>query len=205
MGLSRPLRYPPPTTDQEVHQIRTCICKMLAAAAKDGKLLLQPSRPRRDHTNAPRKANTYIGTLQANPSPQPLPLQPHSPTSGSPAPTDTQNPRSRNTGPPLPPERPDTPHRPPRPASLAGTNPHTPAASIPTPHGTPMPPSDPHMPPTHSPATPDPSPLTPECSPRELFPPADADAARPPTLQEPSSAEPRRQTSQLHASPTHRR
>ena len=45
MGLSAPLKYPLPTTDQEVHQIRTCIRQIRAAAAKDGNFLLPTSRP----------------------------------------------------------------------------------------------------------------------------------------------------------------
>ena len=40
VDLSPVLKYRLPTTDQEAHQIHTLLCKILAAAAEDGKLLL---------------------------------------------------------------------------------------------------------------------------------------------------------------------
>ena len=62
LGLSPKLAYPLPTTDQEVHQIRKLVRKILAAAAEDGKLLLQTARPTTDHASAPRQADTYTDT-----------------------------------------------------------------------------------------------------------------------------------------------
>ena len=123
MGLSPPLKYALPTTNQEVHQIRTRICKILAAAAKDGKVLLQASQPIRDHTNAPLQANTYTGTPHANPAPHPLPLPPHSPPSGPHAFTNAHSLGSRNTR--LPPTAPTPTHARHRPS---------PAGSLATPH-----------------------------------------------------------------------
>ena len=74
--LSTSLKYPVGTTDKEVDQIRTPICEMLAAAAKDGKLLLQTARPTQDHTRAPLQAGGYTETPYANPAPHPLPSLP---------------------------------------------------------------------------------------------------------------------------------
>ena len=51
-GLSPKLACPLPTTDQEVHQIRKLVCEILAAAAEDGKLLLQTARPTTAHASA---------------------------------------------------------------------------------------------------------------------------------------------------------
>ena len=58
VGLSPELAYPLPTTDQEVHQIRKLVCEIPAAAAEDGKLLLETSRPTTDHASAPLRADT---------------------------------------------------------------------------------------------------------------------------------------------------
>ena len=71
MDLTKPLQYLLPTTDQEVHQIRTLICEILAAAAEDGKLLLPTPRPTRDHTSAPLQADTYTNATHTSPAPDP--------------------------------------------------------------------------------------------------------------------------------------
>ena len=75
MGLSPKLAYPLPTTDQEGHQIRKLVCEILAAAAEDGKLLLQTARPTTRHASAPRRADTYTDTTHptARSPPKPLP------------------------------------------------------------------------------------------------------------------------------------
>ena len=104
MDLSPPLQYPLPTTDQEVHQICTLICEILAAAAEDGKLLLQNARPTSNHTGAPLQADTYTDATHASPAPHPptqpppLPLPPHSPPGSPHTPTITRSPGPRNTG-----------------------------------------------------------------------------------------------------------
>ena len=77
VGLSPELAYPLPTTDQEVHKIRTLICKILAAAAEDSKLLFQTARPTADHTGAPLQADTYTDT-KPPPRAIPAPAPPHS-------------------------------------------------------------------------------------------------------------------------------
>ena len=58
VGLSPKLAYPLPTTDQEVHQIRKLLCEILAAAAEDGKLVLQTALPTTHHASAPLRADT---------------------------------------------------------------------------------------------------------------------------------------------------
>ena len=115
MGLSPPLKYPLSTTEKEVHQIRTRIWEILAAAAKDGKLVPQNSRPTRDHTSALLQADTYTDMPHVNPAPHPLPLPPPSPSSGPHTPTNLQSPGPRETG-LSPPARTLTHarHRPPR-------------------------------------------------------------------------------------------
>ena len=86
-GLSPKLAYPLPTTDQEVHQIRKLVCEIFAAAAEDGKLLLQTARPTTGHASVPRRADTYTDTahptVQSPPMPPPSRCStgdPHTPT-----------------------------------------------------------------------------------------------------------------------------
>ena len=76
MDLSPALKYPFPTTDQEVHQIRTLICEILAAAAEDGKLLFQTAQPTSDHTAAPLQADTYTHITHTTEAPQSLQTTP---------------------------------------------------------------------------------------------------------------------------------
>ena len=106
MGLSPGLKYPLPTTDQEVHQIRTCSCKILPAAAMDGKLLLQTARPTRDHTCTLLQGDTNTDTPHANPAPRPPALHSHSPTSGPNMPTGAHSPGLHHTGLSFPARRP---------------------------------------------------------------------------------------------------
>ena len=177
-GLSPKLAYPLPTTDQEVHQIRKLVCEILAAAAEDGKLLLQTARPTTGHASAPRRADTYTDT--AHPTAQSPPMPPPSRCStGDPhTPTIARTPGPRDTGLPQPPEHQHTPatHPPTGHPSPPPTldNVHTAAERSPAPRGTPTPPSGPPTPPAHTPEDPGPPPPAPESSPRELFPPADA-------------------------------
>ena len=150
-GLSPKLAYPLPTTDQEVHQIRKLVCEILAAAAADGKLLLQTARPTTGHASAPRRADTYTDkthpTAQSPPKPLPSrcsPRHPHTPTIA-------RIPGPRDTGLPHPLEHQHTPatHPPAGHPSPAPTldNPHTPNKGIPAPCFTPTPPSGPPDPP----------------------------------------------------------
>ena len=160
-GLSPKLAYPLPTTDEEVHQIRKLVCEILAAAAEDGKLLLQTARPTAGHASAPRRADTYtdtaVPTAQSPPKPPPSPCStgdPHTPTiARTPGPRDTGLPHPPNTT-TRPPHThpPDTPHHPPQ-----STAP-TPAERGPAPRGTPTPPSGPPTPPAHTPEDPGPPP-----------------------------------------------
>ena len=69
MDLSPALQYPLPTTDQEVHQIRTLICEILAAAAEDSKILVRTARPTSDHTGTALQADTYTDTTHATQAP----------------------------------------------------------------------------------------------------------------------------------------
>ena len=84
MGRTAELAYPLPTTDQEVHQIRTLICEILAADAEDGKLLLQTPRPTTDHTGAPLQADRYTDTTHPARNPRPC-LPPPPPPATHPA------------------------------------------------------------------------------------------------------------------------
>ena len=179
VGLSRELAYPLPTTDQEVHQIRKLICEILAAAAEDGNLLLQTARPTTDHTSAPLRADRYTDTTHPPARFPPMPLPPRCPPGEPHTPTDTRTLRPRDTGLLQPPKQQHMPAtdppdgHPSAPPTL--DNPHRPTKGSPTPHSTPIPPSDPHTPPAHTPENPGPPPPRPlKCSPRELFPPADA-------------------------------
>ena len=173
-GLSPKLACPLPTTDQEVHQIRTLVCEILAAAAEDGKLLLQTARPTNAHASA-QQADTYTGAAQPPAQSPPMPPPSRCSTGDPHTPTIARTPGPRDTGLPHPPEHQHTPAthlptgRPSPPPTL--DNPHTPAKGSPTPRGTPTPPSGPPTPPTHTPEDPGPPPPAPECSPRELFPP----------------------------------
>ena len=62
VGLSPPLKYVLPTTDQEVHEVHTRICEILAAAAVGGKLHLQACRTTQAPTYTPLRANTNAET-----------------------------------------------------------------------------------------------------------------------------------------------
>ena len=149
MDLSPPLEYPLPTTDKEVHRIRTLICKILTAAAEEVMLLLKTSQPTRPHTGAPLQADTYTNTTHTNPAPHPpslpppLPLPPHSRPSGPHTPTKMRSPWSRHTGVPRPPNHPHTPATDPPAERLSPpptpANPHRPTAKSLTPQGTPNP------------------------------------------------------------------
>ena len=72
MDLSPALQWPILTTDQEVHQIRTLICEILATAAKDSKLVLQTARPTRPTAHSPRQLTRA--------PPQHTPLKPQAQT-----------------------------------------------------------------------------------------------------------------------------
>ena len=136
VGLSPELAYPLPTTDQEVHQIRKLVCEIPAAAAEDGKLLLQTARPTNDHASAPRRAYTYTDTTHPTAQSPPMPL-PSRCSPGDPhTPTIAHTPRPRDTGLPHPPE-----HQ------------HTPATDAPAGHPSPTPTLDnPHAHPGQWPA-----------------------------------------------------
>ena len=178
MGLTPKLAYPLPTTDQEVHQIRKLVCEILAAAAEDGKLLLQTARPTTGHASAPRRADTYTDTTHPTAQSPLMPL-PSRCSPGDPhTPTIARTPGPRDTGLPHPPEHQHTPatHQPAGHPSPPPTldNPHTPAERSPAPHSTPTPPSGPPTPRAHTPEDPGPPSPAPEFSARERFPPADA-------------------------------
>ena len=162
VGLSPKLAYPLPTTDQEVHQIRKLVCEILAAAAEDGKLLLQTARPTTGHASAPRRADTYTDTAHPTAQSPPMPL-PSRCSPGDPhMPTIARTPGPCDTGLPHPPEHQHTPatHPPAGHPSPPPTldNPHTPAERSPAPRGTPTPPSGPPTPPAHTPEDPGPPP-----------------------------------------------
>ena len=108
VGLSPELVYPLPTTEQEVHQIRTLVCYILAAAAEEGKLFLLTPRPTTDHTSAPLQADAYTDTTHTPAKSPPLPLPPRYPA-GPHTPTSARTPGPRNTGLPQPPKQPHTP------------------------------------------------------------------------------------------------
>ena len=152
--LSPEPAYPLPTTDQEVHQIRKLVCEILAAAAEQGKLLLQTARPTTDHASAPRRADTYTDTTHPTTKSPPMPL-PSRCSSGDPhTPTIARTPGPRDTGLPQPPEHQHMPatHPPAGHPSPPPTldNPQTSAERSPAPRGTPTPPSGPHTPPAHN-------------------------------------------------------
>ena len=104
--------FPPPT---KMGQIGALICEILPAAAEDGKFLPQTSRPIRDHTGAPLQADTYIDTTDSSSAPQPptlpqpMPLPPRSPRSGSDTPTVARSPGPHNGGLFQPPDHPARP------------------------------------------------------------------------------------------------
>ena len=109
VGLSPELAYPLPTTHQEVHQIRKLVCEICAAAAEDGKLLLQTARPTTDHASAPRRADTYTDTTHPTAQSPPMPLpSPCSPRDTH-TPTIARTPGPRDTGLPHPPQHQHTP------------------------------------------------------------------------------------------------
>ena len=98
VSLSPELAYPLPTTDQEVHQIRKLICEILAAAAEDGKLLLQTARPTPDHASAPLRADTYTATTHPTAQSPPMPLPSRCPPGDPHTPTIARTPGPRDTG-----------------------------------------------------------------------------------------------------------
>ena len=161
-GLSPKLAYPLPTTDQEVHQIRKLVCEILAAAAEDGKLLLQTAHPTTCHASAPRRADTYTNTAHPTAQSPPMPLPSRCSTGDPHTPTIARTPGPRDTGLPQPPESQHTPatHPPAGHPSPPPTldNPHTPAERSLAPRGTPTPPSGPPTPPAHTPEDPGPPP-----------------------------------------------
>ena len=137
VGLSPELAYPLPTTDQEVHQIRKLVCEILAAAAEDGKLLLQTAQPTTYHASAPLPVDTYTDTAHPTAQSPPMPL-PSRCSPGDPhRPTIAPIPGPHNTGLPHPPEHQHTPatDRPARHPSPRATldNPHTPTEETPRP------------------------------------------------------------------------
>ena len=126
VGLSPELAYPLPTTDQEVHLIRTLSCEVLAAAAEDGKLLLQIARPTKDRTGAPLQADTYTDTTPPPRNPGPCPSPPASqlaahtrpPSRAAPGPATQASPTRPNNRTRAPrTQPPNTPHHPPHPAT----------------------------------------------------------------------------------------
>ena len=161
MGLSPKLAYPLPTTDQEVNQIRKLVCEILAAAAEDGKLLLQTARPTTGHASAPRRADTYTDTKHPTAQSPLKPLPSRCSAGDSHTPTTARTPRPRDTGLPHPPEHQHTPAKHPAaghpspPPTL--DNPHTASERSHAPRGTPTPPSGPPTPPAHSPGRPRPT------------------------------------------------
>ena len=161
-GLSPKLAYPLPTTDQGVHQIRKLVCEILAAAAEDGKLLLQTARPTTAHASAPRQADKYTDTAHPTAQSPPMPLPSRCSTGDPHTPTIARTPGPRDTGLPHPPEHQHTPatHPPAGHPSPPPTldNPHTPAERSPAPRGTPTPPSGPPTPPAHTSEDPGPPP-----------------------------------------------
>ena len=183
VGRNAPLRYPLPTTNKEVHQVRTHICRILAAAVVDGKLKLQTSRPTPDHTCTPPRANTSADAEHANDNPHHLPFPSQSPPSGPHSPSGHSPMQAQRQDPTAPPESQPTPATDSRtmrdPPPSASGNPHTAATKNPKPQDPPTPPGDPHTPYAHRPLTLGPSPPAPECRTRELFPPVDTDT---PTL-----------------------
>ena len=162
-GVSPKLAYPLTTTHQEVHPIRKLICKILAAAAEDSKLLLQTTRPTTDHASAPRRVDTYTDTTHPSAQSLPMPLPCRCSPGDQQTPTIARTPGPRDTGLPHMPEHQHTPatHPPAGHPSPPPTldNPHTPAERSPAPRGTPTPPSGPPTPPAHTPE--DPGPLPP--------------------------------------------
>ena len=109
VGLSPELAYPLPTTDQEVHQIRKLVCKILAAAAEDGKLPLQTARPTTDQASAPLQADKPTDTARPTAQSPPMPL-PSRCSPGDPhTPTIARNPKPCDTGLPGPPKKQHTP------------------------------------------------------------------------------------------------
>ena len=174
--------------------MRTLVCKILAAAAEDCKLLLQTARPTTDHTSTPLQADTYTDTTQPPAQSLPVPLSPRFPAGGPHTPTNAHTSGARDTGLPHPPKQQHTPatdpsagHPSPPPTH---DNPHTPTAGSPAPHSTPTLPSGPHTPPAHTPENPGPPFPAPKCSPCELFPPADANPHNPSHCRTPAQPSP---------------
>ena len=163
---------------EEIELLCKLVCEILAAAAEDGKLLLQIARPTTGHASAPRRADTYTDTTHPTAQSAPKPLPSRCPPGDQHTPTIARTPGPRDTGLAQPPEHQHTPATQPPAGHLSPPptldNPHTPAERSPAPRGRPTPPSGPRTPPAHTPEDPGPPPLAPECSPRELFPPADA-------------------------------
>ena len=132
--------YPPPA--KRCTKYEHSSAKSSPTEDEDGKPLLLTSRPTGDHTSAPLQADTYANTMHVNPAPHPLPLPPHSPTSGPHTPTIARSPGSCDTASP-PPDHPHTPATdpPPEGASPPPTpgNPHTPTVKSPMLNGKPCP------------------------------------------------------------------
>ena len=122
LDLCQALEYPLLTTDQEVHQIRTLICEILAAAAQDSKLLLQITRPTTDHTGTPLQADTYSDTTPSPTQSPPLPLPHRSPPAAH---TRQLSPAAPGPATLASPTRPNNHTRPPR--TLPPNTPHHPA------------------------------------------------------------------------------
>ena len=126
MGLSQPLKYPLPTTDSEVHQIRTGICEMFAAATIDGNLQLQIPANTRPEIHTAASGHVHRDTAR-KPSPNtayPPFSAPHRVTHTRPAVRTAPGPATQAFPPRLnthtrPPQTspPSEPHSPPHPAT----------------------------------------------------------------------------------------
>ena len=101
VGLSPEVAYPLLTTDQEVHQICTLICEVLAAAP--------PNRPayNRPHRRAAASGNIHRHNTSPHTIPAPAPAR--FPSGGPHTPTITRSPRPRDTALPDPPKQLHTP------------------------------------------------------------------------------------------------
>ena len=77
VGFNPNLKYPLPTTHQEVPQVRTPICELLAGAAVDGKLHL--TKPTEHDNCTPPQANSSAKLPHTKPLPHPLALHSCSP------------------------------------------------------------------------------------------------------------------------------
>ena len=122
VGLSQLLKYPLATTDQEVHQVRTRICEILASAAVDGNLHLQTS-DLRETTHADHCERSRIPT-------QHMQTPPHIACSSLPTPHPVDHTRPQARTAPGPTTRiPPAPKTPDLPFPTPG-NPHTPATNL---------------------------------------------------------------------------